>query len=377
MRKPRILEVNKFYPPHVGGIETLIQAISEGLNSRSDLSVLVCRDKRGGKEITEQNGVKIHTCGSWGTYFSCPLSFSFFPTFFRKAKQADVVHFHAPFPLGDLACLLSRYKGRVVISWHSDVVKQKRLRALYLPIMRRFLDRADAIIVATQGHIDSAPELLRVKDKCHIIPYGIRSADYLNAPCTPYLTARMKNPDSKKVFFAGRLVYYKGVEVLLEAFADTTDCELFLSGEGELEQTLRMRAESLGVAQRVHFLGRLSDADLKSAFADCDLFVLPSVKNSEAFGIVQLEAMVYGKPVINTSLPTGVPFVSLHEQTGLTVPPEDVSALSAAINTLVKDDALRRTYGDAAQKRVLAEFEQDKMLERTFALLTNTESKEE
>ncbi|MBQ8905707.1 MAG: glycosyltransferase [Ruminococcus sp.] len=377
MHKPRILEVNKFYPPHIGGIETLIQMISEGLQSRSSLSVLVCRDQRGGKEITVQNGIRVHACGSWGTYFSCPLSFSFFPAFFRQAKQADVIHFHTPFPLGDLACLLSRYQGRVVISWHSDVVKQKRLRALYLPIMRRFLDRADAVIVATQGHIDSAPELIRIREKCHIIPYGICSADYLHAPRTPYLTARAKDPAAKKVFFAGRLVYYKGVDVLLEAFAKTDGCELFLAGEGGLEQTLRERAEELAVSDRVHFLGRLPDTDLKSAFADCDLFVLPSVQNSEAFGIVQLEAMVYGKPVINTSLPTGVPCVSLDGQTGLTVPPGDADALRTAIQTLVNDDALRRTYGAAAKQRVLAEFERDKMLDRIFALLTNTESKEE
>ena len=377
MPKPRILEVNKFYPPHIGGIETVVQAVAEGLCDRAEVSVLVCRDRRGGSEQRVYNGVKIRTCGSWGTYFSCPLSFSFFPAYRKAAKQADVIHLHMPFPLGDLACLLSHSRSRIVLSWHSDVVKQKRLRALYLPLMRRFLDRADAIIVATQGHIDSAPELQRVREKCHIIPYGICTEAYLCAARTPYLTERATDRSAKKVLFTGRLVYYKGADVLLEAFAQTNGCELFFAGEGDLMQPLQDRAATLGLTERVHFLGRLSDADLKSAFADCDLFVLPSVQNSEAFGIVQLEAMVYGKPVINTALPTGVPYVSLHGQTGLTVPPGDASALAAAINTLVQDDALRRRYGEAARRRVLDEFEQEQMLERIFALLTESTNKED
>ena len=364
----RILQVNKFYPPHIGGIETVIQQVSQGLKDRAEVSVLVCQPKgRGVREVCD--GVPVTRCSSWRTVASCPVSFSFFREFRRMAKEADVIECHLPFPLADLACLLSRTKKRVVIAWHSDVVKQKQLLALYKPILRAFLRRADAIIVATQGHIDGSAFLPPFRDKCVVIPYGIPTAEYLQAPAAPILTEKLRGKPLRKLLFVGRLVYYKGVDVLLRAFARTEGCALFLSGEGMLEPQLRQEAQTLGVADRVFFLGRLTDAQLRAAFRDCDIFVLPSVANSEAFGIVQLEAMVYGKPVINTALPTGVPLVSIHGETGLTVPPGDETALADAIRTLAEDDALREAYGAAAQRRVLEHFELDNMIDGVYRVL--------
>ncbi len=364
----RILQVNKFYPPHIGGIETVIQQVSQGLKDRAEVSVLVCQPKgRGVREVCD--GVPVTRCSSWRTVASCPVSFSFFREFRRMAKEADVIECHLPFPLADLACLLSRTKKRVVIAWHSDVVKQKKLLALYKPILRAFLRRADAIIVATQGHIDGSAFLPPFRDKCVVIPYGIPTAEYLQAPAVPILTEKLRGKPLRKLLFVGRLVYYKGVDVLLRAFARTEGCALFLAGEGVLEPQLRQEAQTLGVADRVFFLGRLTDAQLRAAFRDCDFFVLPSVANSEAFGIVQLEAMVYGKPVINTALPTGVPLVSIHGETGLTVPPGDETALADAIRTLAEDDALREAYGAAAQRRVLEHFELDNMIDGVYRVL--------
>ena len=364
----RILQVNKFYPPHIGGIETVIQQVSQGLKDRAEVSVLVCQPKgRGVGEVCD--GVPVTRCSSWRTVASCPVSFSFFREFRRMAKEADVIECHLPFPLADLACLLSRTKKRVVIAWHSDVVKQKKLLALYKPILRAFLRRAAAIIVATQGHIDGSAFLPPFRDKCVVIPYGIPTAEYLQAPAAPILTEKLRGKPLRKLLFVGRLVYYKGVDVLLRAFARTEGCALFLAGEGMLEPQLRQEAQTLGVADRVFFLGRLTDAQLRAAFRDCDIFVLPSVANSEAFGIVQLEAMVYGKPVINTALPTGVPLVSIHGETGLTVPPGDETALADAIRTLAEDDALREAYGAAAQRRVLEHFELDNMIDGVYRVL--------
>ncbi len=364
----RILQVNKFYPPHIGGIETVIQQVSQGLKDRAEVSVLVCQPKgRGVREVCD--GVPVTRCSSWRTVASCPVSFSFFREFRRMAKEADVIECHLPFPLADLACLLSRTKKRVVIAWHSDVVKQKKLLALYKPILRAFLRRADAIIVATQGHIDGSAFLPPFRDKCVVIPYGIPTAEYLQAPAAPILTEKLRGKPLRKLLFVGRLVYYKGVDVLLRAFARTEGCALFLAGEGVLEPQLRQEAQTLGVADRVFFLGRLTDAQLRAAFRDCDFFVLPSVANSEAFGIVQLEAMVYGKPVINTALPTGVPLVSIHGETGLTVPPGDETALADAIRTLAENDALREAYGAAAQRRVLEHFELDNMIDGVYRVL--------
>ncbi len=369
--KLRILEVNKFYFPHIGGIETVIQQRAEYLSKRPDVEVkvLVCQEK--GKGCTEIiDGTEITRASSIGTYFSCPLSVEFLWKFRQMAKWADVIEFHTPFPLGDLALLLSGYKGRVVIAWHSDVIKQKKLLRYYKPLLTRFLQRADAIIAATPGHIDSSSFLPEYREKCHIIPYGLDAKPYQNAEIFPILTRQCGNEGFVKFLFVGRLVYYKGADVLLDAFRQVRGCELFICGTGPLEDELKAKAAGLPV----HFLGRLTDEELKSAFADCDVFVFPSVENSEAFGLVQQEAMVYGKPVINTSLPTGVPYVSIHGKTGLTVPPRDANALADAIRTLAQDAGLRREYGVNARKRVLEEYDCEGIMEKILAVLRGTES---
>ena len=337
-RKLRILQVNKAYYPHIGGIESLVRTFSRELQKRAEVQVLVCQEKgRGEDRVVE--GVPVHYASSLGTYFSCPISFSFLRQFRKLAKWADVVEFHVPFPLADLACLLSGYRGGVVIAWHSDVVRQKTLLRFYKPLLMRFLRRADCIIAATEGHITSSPFLTQFADKCRIIPYGIDVQAYRSVERKPILRQIQQDPETVRVLFVGRFVYYKGIEVLLHAFA------------------------------QVHFLGNLEEADLRAAFADCDIFVLPSTANSEAFGIVQQEAMVYGKPVINTALPTGVPHVSLDGVTGITVPPEDVPALAQAIQKLADGKALREQYGRAAAKRVEEEYEEADVVDKVYATL--------
>ena len=225
--------------------------------------------------------------------------------------------------------------------------------------------------MATEGHITSSPILTQFREKCRVIPYGIDVAAYRSIARKPILRQIQWNPETVRVLFVGRFVYYKGIEVLLHAFVQVHGCELFLVGHGtpEMEEKLHRMAEMAQMETRVHFLGNLSEEDLRAAFADCDIFVLPSVANSEAFGIVQQEAMVYGKPVINTSLPTGVPHVSLDGVTGITVPPEDVPALAQAIQKLADDKALREQYGRAAAKRVEEEYEEADVVEKVYATL--------
>ncbi|MDD6268783.1 MAG: glycosyltransferase [Oscillospiraceae bacterium] len=368
-KKLRILQVNKAYYPHIGGIESLVRTYAVELMKRPDvqMQVLVCQDKRGKTTHEIIEGVPVTRAGSMGTFASCPLSLSFFRLFRKLSKNADVILFHMPFPLGDLACLLSGFKGRVVLAWHSDVVKQKKLLTFYKPVLKKFLKRADAVVTATKGHIDSSAFLPEFRDKCSVIPYGLNADKYINAPLAPVLSEKLCDKKAVKVLFTGRLVYYKGIDVLLRAFEKVRRCELFIVGTGVLEEELKKSAEKM--EQKVHFLGVLSDEELRSAFSDCDIFVLPSVENSEAFGIVQLEAMVYGKPVINTALPTGVPFVSLHEETGLTVPPKDSDALAKAINYLAENRDIREKYGKAGFLRVKNEFDEKKVLDRLYDVL--------
>ncbi|MBR6791640.1 MAG: glycosyltransferase [Ruminococcus sp.] len=371
-KKLRILQVNKAYYPHVGGIESLVKQYSEELSQRDDVEVqvLVCCEGKGKTQTETINGVQVTRAGSLGTYFSCPLSFSFIRLFRKMAKNADVVEIHMPFPLADLALMLSGFRGRVVIAWHSDIVKQKKLLALLRPIIRKTLKRADCIIVATEGHINGSDWLPEYRDKCRVIPYGITPEEYLSVERKPVLTQLLTDKNNVKVFFTGRLVYYKGVDVLLKAFRLTDGCELFIAGTGELDAQLKAYAKEHNMEDKVHFLGFLPDETLRQAYADCDIFVLPSVVKSEAFGIVQLEAMVYGKPVINTLLPSGVPHISLHKETGLTVPPSDFESLSGAILALAKNKELREEYGKNSAERVQLCFNEKDVINKVYGALS-------
>jgi len=367
----KILEVNKAYYPHIGGIESLVKQYSEGFGDRADVEVLACRDDFGKSIRQKTNGVKVLKCGSLGTLFKCPISPSFILNFRKMSKKADVIHIHLPFPLADLACLLSGYGGRVVVSWHSDIVHQKKLLKLYKPLLMRFLKRADIILAATEGHIKSSKFLQKFKDKCMIIPYGLDINNYLRHKSKPVLTERLQDKSAVKILFTGRLVYYKGVDVLLKAFSKVTEnCELFIVGTGTLEPELKADVKRLGLSGKVHFMGNLGDDSLKSAFHDCDILVLPSVENSEAFGIVQLEAMICGKPVINTSLPTGVPYVSIDCVTGLTVPPNNANELAQCMNVLAECPDLRKKYGENGRRRVMEKFNNEKILNDVYEVLS-------
>lgn len=371
MRKLKILEVNKAYFPHIGGIETLVKQYSEELGQfDTQVRTLVCCDNRGGSIRERVNGVPVIRAANFGTYFSCPISTQFVKQFRRLSQKADVIHIHMPFPLADFAMLLSGFKGKVVLSWHSDIVKQKKLLTLYKPLLKYLLNRADMIFVATEGHIDGSDFLPEYREKCRILPYGITVEDYLNIDRKPILTEKLTDKNSVKVFFTGRLVYYKGVDVLLKAFRLVNGCELFIAGTGELEAELKAYAKEHNMEDKVHFLGFLPDDELKQAYADCDIFVLPSVAKSEAFGIVQLEAMVYGKPVINTLLPSGVPHVSIHKKTGLTVPPSDFESLSAAILALARNRELREEYGKNAADRVMENFNEKDIIRKLYEYLS-------
>lgn len=363
MKKIKVVQINKLYSPWIGGMESIVKMVAEELDPQTDMQVLVCQPKgKGTKEAV--NGIPVTRAGSLGIFFSMPVSFSF-PFLVRKyVKNADIVVLHDPFPLGDLALLLSGFKGKLIVWWHSDIIKQKKLLKLVNPIIHRILKRADAIFTTTEGSLNGSAYLPQYREKCRFVPYGLDKEEYLGAKLSPVLSNLMCDKKNKKILFVGRLIYYKGVGVLIEAFKQVSGAELFIVGTGADEEQLRNDAAGLG--GNVHFMGNLSDEDLKSAFADCDIFVLPSIAKSEAFGIVQLEAMIYGKPVINTDLKTSVPYVSLDGQTGITVKAGDVQELAKAMNKLVSDDELRSLYGRNAAERVLSVFEKDAMMKNVY-----------
>lgn len=361
-RKLKVLQVNKLYAPDIGGVERVAQQIAEGLAEQTQMQVLVCQ-KKGKRTEQKVNGIPVTRSKTLGTKFSMPISFGFFRDLRRLCREQDLLLFHMPFPLGDLAYLFSGYRGKTAVWWHADVVRQKKLMFFYRPIMNAFLRRVDRIFVATQGHIEGSAYLGPYREKCRVVPFGLNVEEYRKdtAPASP-LAERAK-AGTVKFLFVGRLVYYKGVDVLLRAFEKVPNAELFIVGSGPLREELEAEAQRMGKADAVHFLAGLSDAQLKACYRDCDVFVLPSIARSEAFGLVQLEAMAFGRPVINTSLPSGVPYVSLHGKTGLTVPPEDAQALADAMCALAGDADLREAYGKAGYERVCTEFSEQHMME--------------
>jgi len=366
----RILQVSKLYPPTIGGVERIVQQIAEGLNDKTDMQVLVCQEKgKGCDEVYE--GVKVHRSGSLGVFLSMPLSFSFMHNLRKLSKDADIIHFHMPFPLGDLAYFLSGYKGKVIIWWHMEIVRQKKAMAIYRPMMMKFLERADLIMVATEGHVKGSEVLQQFKDKIVAIPFGLDDA-FLEKSLVAIekeKVAATAATTATNFLFIGRLVYYKGCDVLLEAFAKMANKEahLTLVGGGPMKEELETMAKTYGIEDRIHMLGSIPYNDLLQQIAECDVFVLPSSERTEAFGIVQIEAMAYGKPVINTNLPTGVPYVSLHEKTGLTVEPKDVKGLSDAMDRLANDADLREKFSISARKRVEDEYKLSSVLDRIYA----------
>jgi len=364
MKKMRILQLNKYYYPHIGGIERVVQQLAEGLAETTEMTVLVSAED---KEYQEESfhGVRLIRLPRQIKFGSMPVSFGLFGTLRRLAKQTDVIHLHMPFPIGDLACLLSGYKGKIVLWWHSDVVRQKRLLLLYKPVMLRMLNRADAIVVATQGHIDGSKYLKPYQNKCHIIPFGVEHS--IEDAADRYIEQRaVRQGDGNKsepvrFLFVGRFAYYKGCDVLLEAFAKVKGAQLIMVGSGEMASQLKARAVELGVAESIVFSGALPEEELNRQYAECDVFVLPSVARSEAFGLVQIEAMAFGKPVINTSLPSGVPYVSIHEETGLTVEPGNIMQLAEAMQWMTDNKEARIQMGERARLRMKAQYRLDNM----------------
>jgi rhamnosyl/mannosyltransferase len=295
-----------------------------------------------------------------------PVSLGFPFLLRRLSRHVDILHFHMPFPLGVLSYLAARPRGKVVVWWHSDIVRQKKIMPFYRPLLHRFLRTADRIIVATSEHIENSPHLRDFRGKCEIVPFGIDTSRFeLNSEMRAKEQEIRSTHGPNIVLFVGRLIYYKGAEYLIRAMKDV-DGRLLIIGKGPLENQLRSQAADLGIEDKVVFLGSTQEHDMAAYYHSCDVFVLPSIARSEAFGIVQLEAMACGKPVINTDLPTGVPGVSRNGETGITVPPADPVALSEAINKLLRDSDFRQSCGSNARRRVKEHFSMSRMIDNVY-----------
>jgi rhamnosyl/mannosyltransferase len=363
--RPRVLHVGKYYWPVRGGIENYLYHLCNRLNGRTDLRVLVSSVNL--RYVREKvNGVDVERVPRYAEVASTAVS----PGLIRRLKEtdADVIHVHVPNPMAEVAYLLAKPRGKLVLTWHSDVIRQKALYRLYRGIGEAFLRRASRIISTAPQNVENSPVLSRFRDRTRVIPLGTDPDDFLLTPGREPRVAELRARFGPRVIlFVGRLIYYKGVEYLIRAMPKV-DAHVVIGSEGPLKEPLEALARGLGVASKVTFAGNISDEDLPCYYLASDVFCLPSVARSEAFGIVQLEAMAAGIPVVNTSLKSGVVYVSPDGVTGLTVPPADPEALAAALNRLLGDEALRRRLGEQGRIRVRSEFTHDLTAQRTFDL---------
>jgi glycosyltransferase involved in cell wall biosynthesis len=359
----RVLHVGKFYPPHMGGIETHLQALCGELRKPLDLRVIVASEDRQPVEET-LDGVRVSRVPTRLTLASTPLC----PGMVRQigAASIDLIHIHLPNPTAVLAYLASGQVAPLIVTYHSDTVRQKVLGPLFAPFLHRALSRASAIIATSPDYLRTSAVLRRHRDRCHVIPYGIAVDQFARVDSNAIAEIRQRYGD-RLVLSVGRLVYYKGFEYLISAMQQVRG-KLLIIGDGPLLEKLRSLARELDVADKVVLAGEIQNEQVVPYYHAAKVFALASIARSEAFGIVQIEAMAAGLPVVNTRLDSGVPFVSLDQQTGLTVPPADPDSLAAAINRLLDDEALRRSFGRAAALRAQQEFSLESMTSRTLAL---------
>ena len=362
----KVLHLGKFYPPAKGGMETILALICERTAQHVKNRVIVANGRP--STVEERHGsidvLRVAAIARIGAVAVCPRM-----PFDLAREDADVIVLHEPNPMALLAYFLARPKGRLIVWYHSDVIRPSwRYRLFYRPFLRFALSRAVRIVVSSPALGASAPELQDFQAKCQVIPFGIetRNPNALGAIVQRAGEIR-RDADRSIVLFVGRLVPYKGVDVLLEALKGLNAVALIV-GEGPLRARLEEQARELEISDHVRFLGSVDDDELAALYRACNVFVLPSVTRQEAFGVVQLEAMAAGRPVVSTDLGTGVGWVNRDGETGYVVPPRNPRALREALARLLADASLQKSMGEAAAKRMRAEFTLERMIDDTLSL---------
>lgn len=351
----RILHVAKFYPPAFGGMETVVASMAEGAAALGhEVVVLVHAEDGDTAPRSPAPGVTVLRAPYRVAVGTMAISPAYARLYRQWRRWADVVHVHAPNPIADLLIALWPPSVPLVVTWHSDIVRQKLLKYLVTPLAHALCRRAAAIHCSAEFIRRDSTFLPPYREKIRVIPFGRVVDEFLAAAADePAKTTTRAVRGGRFALAVGRLVYYKGFDVLIRAAADLPDLRLVILGDGPLRADLQTMIETLGLRGRVTLGGGVSAADLAAHYAAAEFFVLPSTHRSETFALVQVEAMAAGLPVINTSLPTGVPEVSLDGLTGLTVPPGDLAALTQAMHRLWTGPELRARFGAAARQRAL------------------------
>lgn len=357
----RVLQLGKFYPI-CGGVEKVAYDLMSGLSEQNVYCDMMCAATNGeSRTISVNEHAKVICCHTLAKVAATMISPAMIFALKKVQDQYDIIHVHHPDPMACLALLLSGYKGKVVLHWHSDIQKQRILLRLYSPLQKWLIRRADKIVGTSPVYLSESPFLRKVQHKTVCLPIGVD-------PMCPDAAGVRKIKDrykGKKIIFSlGRLVTYKGYEFLIAATKYLKDNYMILiGGTGALREKLQEEINSMHLRGKVKLLGHVSDEELPSYYGACDVFCLSSVQKTEAFGIVQIEAMSCGKPVVATKIPhSGVSWVNAHEESGINVAPGDAYALAKAIEAIAENGAAYDRYSEGALNRYQKLFTKEKMI---------------
>lgn len=361
--RSNILHVGKYYPPHMGGIEIFLQRLVRRQAEICSVNVMVAND--GIRPMHEcMDGAELFRLSCLGTIKSMPICPAL-PWHIGRA-DADVIHMHMPNPAAAFAYIVSRCQIPLVLTHHSDTMGREHIRRLSEPFVQEAMRRAARIIVTSRRYADTSMELALHRDKIEVVPHGIDPSQFAKAE--KEIVSDIRNRYGPRLVIAiGRFVPFKGFEVLIRAMQKVHG-NLLLIGSGPLRGHLEGVARECGMSRRVFFAGEIDNSQLVNWLSAADVFSMPSISRAESFGIVQLEAMAAGIPVVNTSIDSGVPDVSLDGITGITVPPADACSLARALTTLLTDREMRLKLGEAGKARVSREFSEQRMFMRTMRI---------
>ena len=363
----KVLHFFKTYFPESpgGGVEQLIFQLAQGSPAHGIQADVFYLSANGSARNEIIGNHLVHRSKQDLYIASTGFSWSGIKDFKELAAQADIVHYHFPWPYMDVAHFVTRMNKPSLVSYHSDLVKQKMLLKLYQPLMNRFLRNVDRIVASSPNYAASSEVLNRFRDKVEIIPYGLDHATYPTS--SPSKLDHWRQQLGERFFlFVGALRYYKGLHYLLDA-ARRTHLPVVILGSGHDETALKAKANAMGLTN-VKFVGGLGDEDKNALLTLCEAFVFPSHLRSESFGISLLEAAMYGKPMISCEIGGGTTFINIAGETGLVVAPQDADALATAMTTLWNDTALAQRMGAKAKERYEAVFTAEEMV-RSYAAL--------
>ena len=347
----RILHFYKtFFPNTTGGMEQTIHQLARTAAQHGvETDILsLSRKVRHQQSVTHADGYTAHTVPQIIEISSMGCSLAVFKRFAQLAAHADVIHYHFPWPWMDLVHFVTRVNKPTIVTYQSDIIRQKHALKFYSPLMHRFLKSVDYIVATSPNYCKSSLVLQNYKNKTRVIPLGLDRSSYLS-PSIDCLNKWRERLPQPFFLFVGVLRYYKGLHILLES-AIATEYPIVIAGTGPYEQKLKQQAAALNLTN-VIFLGAITNEDKVALFSLCYAVVFPSNIRSEAFGLALLEGAMFGKPMISCEIGTGTSFINQHGQTGLTIAPNDAHALNKAMKFLWSHPEEAALMGQRAEAR--------------------------